>query len=207
MRSATILYCFFAYGLSLSILLQQFVWIALLQGRPQDLPSGQQALRVAMALNVVSYVLAVASTRSVPDSLVLALTDLALSGLCLYAAVAVVNKAPRFQQAFTALAGGTGILNLVAVPVLWLSSTSAAPSVGLLDVVIIMWGLAIIAHVLRHTLEVSAWMSVGLAFGFYVVVLNLMAITGVIGNPEGGNISDSQTSIYQYVTDDWLSRA
>lgn len=164
-----------------------------------------------MAVNVCSYVLAVASTRSVPNSLLLAVTDLALSALCLYAAVTVVSKTPRFQQAFTALAGGTAVLNFAAVPVLWLSASSASPTVGLLDLVIILWGLAIIAHVLRHTLEVSSWISVGLAFGFYVVVLNLMALTGVIGDPagssEGENRIDSQMSIYQTVTSDWLSRA
>lgn len=162
---------------------------------------------MALAVNAVSYVLAVSSTRSVPNSVVLAITDLAVSGLCLYAAVAVVNKAARFQQAFTAFAGGTAVVNLVAVPFLWLNSASPSPTIGLLDIVFIIWGLSIIAHVLRHTLEVGTLMSVGLAFGFYVVVLNLMAITGVIGPPETGEKSDSQTSIYQYVTDDWLSRA
>ncbi len=188
-------------------MLQQFVWIALLQGRPQDLPVGQTAVLVAIAMNVVTYVLAVASLRSVPSSLVLALTDLALSALCLYAAVAVVNKAPRFQQAFTGLAGGTAVLNLAAAPILWLNALSASPAIGITDIVIILWGLAIIAHVLRHTLEVKPWISVGLAFGFYVVVLNLMAITGVIGEASDGNSVDQQMSINQSVTVDWLSKA
>ena len=189
----------------LSILLQQFVWIALLRARPQDVPAGQSAMLVALSLNVVSYVLAVASSRSVADSVVLAFTDLAISALCLYFAVAVINKAPRFQQALTALAGGTAILNCAAVPVLWLSAASVSPSLGLLDVAIIVWGLAIIAHVLRHTLEVSVWISIALAFGFYVVVLNLMAVTGVIGDPQGAGSIDSQMSIYQSVTPNWLS--
>jgi len=207
MHDATIHRCVKALGLRLYNLLQQFVWVALLRARPQDLPAGRPAMWVAMLMNVLSYVLAVVSLRSVADSLVLAITDLALSGVCLYAAVAVVNKGPRFQQAFTSLAGGTAVLNFAAVPVLWLSAGSASPTVGLLDVVIIVWGLAIIAHVLRHTLEVSAWLSVALAFGFYVVVLNLLALTGVIENPKDESEIDSQMSIYQSVTSDWLSEA
>lgn len=175
--------------------------------RPQDLPMGQAALLVAIAVNVFGYVLAATSSHSVSNSLVLAVTDLALSAVCLYAAVAVVNKAPRFQQAFTALTGGTAVLNLVAVPILWLGASSAAPTFGLSDFVIILWGLAIIAHVLKHTLEVTAWVSAGLAFGFYVVVLNLMAITGVIEDPNEGNGLDSQTSIYQSVTGEWSGEA
>jgi len=162
---------------------------------------------IAMVVNVVSYVLAVASSLSVPHSLVLALTDLSLSALCLYAALAVINKTPRFQQAFTALAGGTAVLNLAAVPIFWLNASAATPAFGLSNFVIILWGLAIIAHVLKHTLEVTAWISAGLAFGFYVIVLNLMAITGVIGGADEGNVLDSQTSIYQSVTGDWLGRA
>lgn len=160
-----------------------------------------------MGVNALTYVLAVASTRSLPSSIMLAFTDLALSGICLFAAVAVVNKAPRFQQAFTALAGGTAVLNLAAAPILWLDALSASFSVGLMNLVIILWGLAIIAHVLRHTLDVKPWVSIGLAFGFYVVVVNLMAITGVIGEPSDGNSVEQQMSINQSFTADWLRKA
>jgi len=125
----------------LSTLLQQFVWIALLKGRPQDLPSGVNPFQAALGVNIFTYVIA------------------------LFIAVSLVDKRARFYQAGTALFGGTAVINLAAIPVLWLSSLTGQTAIGLLDVMIILWGLAIISHVLRHTLEVNPWISVGLAVG------------------------------------------
>ena len=191
-------------GYRLPTLLQQFVWIALLQGRPQDLPSGQAPLRVAMLVNLFTYVIAVASTRSISDSLVLALADIVISGLCLYIAVSITDKRPRFYQAYTALCGGTAVLNVVAVPVLWVSAATGPAEVGIVDLLIVLWGLAIIAHVLRHTLEVSPLISVGLALAFYMMVLQLLAITGVISSEPN---TEQQLSIYLSLSADWLSKA
>lgn len=190
-----------------SNLLLQFVWIACLRARPQDVTAGRSALIVAIAVNLVTYVLAVSSTRAVPSSLMLALADLAVSGLCLYVAVSVVNKNARFEQAFTALCGGTAVLNLVAIPALWLGASSESTIIALFNIVIIFWGLAIIAHVLRHTLEVSQLFSVALAMVFYVVVLNLLAITGVIGELPEPSDTEQQLSIYQSLSLDWSGKA
>ena len=203
MRGDTIESCSSPIGFRLSSLLQQFVWVALFQTRPQDLPPGQIPMRIAIIINVVTYTVAVASNRSIPNSLALALTDLAISGLCLYMAVSVVDKRARFHQAFTALCGGTAVLNVAAMPVLWLSATTDPPSFSLLNLLIVFWGLAIIAHVLRHTLEVAPYISVGLALVFYLFVVQLLAITGVLGSEPQ---ADQQLSTYQSLSVDWLSK-
>ena len=176
----------------------------MLQGRPQDLPSGQTPMRVAIFINICTYVLAVSGVRSVSNSIALAVVDVAISGLCLYVALVITDKRMRFQQAFTALCGGTVVLNMVAIPVLWLTAATDPPSFGLSDLLIMLWGLAIIAHVLRHTLEVTPLISVGLALIFYMIVLQLIALTGVVGvEPE----NDQQLSIYQGLRGAWLSKA
>ena len=192
------------FGHRLSTLLQQFVWIALLKGRPQDLPSGVNPFQAALGVNIFTYVIAVASVRSIPSSIMLALVDVAVTGLCLFIAVSLVDKRARFYQAGTALFGGTAVINLAAIPVLWLSSLTGQTAIGLLDVMIILWGLAIISHVLRHTLEVNPWISVGLAVAFYIIVLQLLVVTGVIG---AGPENDQQLSIYQTLSPVWLSKA
>ena len=190
--------------LSLSNLFQQVVWVALLQARPQDMPAGQSPLLVAIAINWVSYVTAIASTAPISRSLMLAASDIALSGLCLYATVSVMQKKSRFQQAFTAFMGGTAVLNMVAIPLFWLSAGSDSGILGMVNMVIIFWGLAIVAHVLRHTLEISQLLSIGLAWAFFVVVLNLLAIMGMIGEP---TTTEQQLSIYQSLSAHWLSKA
>lgn len=159
---------------------------------------------VAIIVNVITYVVAVSSARSMPDSLALAVADLAASGVCLYIAVSVVNKSARFEQAFTALCGGTAVLNLVAIPALWLGASSESNVVVMMNIVIILWGLSIIAHVLRYTLEISQMFSIAMAMVFYVAVLNLLAITGVIGDPPD---TEQQLSIYQSLSLSWLSKA
>ncbi len=184
----------------MSQLLQQFVWIAFLQGRPQDMPALRSALGVALVLNLLTYLLAITSDYSFFKGLQIALLDIAISGLCLYLAVTAVNKSARFLQAYTAFLGGTAVLNAVAIPVLWLNSET----VGLLDIALIIWALAIIAHVLRHTLEVETWVSVLMAFAFYLVVLQLLALTGAIGQEPS---AEQQLSLYQSLTASWLSMA
>ncbi len=185
-------------------LLLQFIWIACLKARPQDVPAGRSALIVAIVLNAVTYVIAVSSTRSVPASVALTLTDLAVSGLCLYIVVSVVDKRARFEQAYTAYCGATAILNLVAIPGLWLGAHSESTAIVVFNIVIIFWGLSIIAHVLKHTLEVTQWVSVVLAMLFYVAVLNLLAIIGVIGDAPD---VEQQLSNYQSLSLNWLGKA
>jgi hypothetical protein len=187
-------------GFYVSQLLQQFVWIAFLQGRPQDMPAGRSALGVAFVLNLLTHLLAITSDHPFFKGLQMALLDITISGLCLYLAVTSVNKSARFLQAYTALLGGTAVLNTVAIPILWLNSET----VGLLDIAIIVWVLAIIAHVLRHTLEVETWVSVLMAFAFYIIGLQMMALTGVI-RPDTS--AEQQLSLYQPLITVWLSVA
>ncbi len=168
------------------------------------MPAGQQPLTVAIILNLLTYVLAVISALSIPNGLMLAISDIAITGLCLYVAVSLMQKNARFQQAFTALTGGTAVLNSVAIPLLWLSVNSDSAALQVLNYALIFWGLAIIAHVLRYTLEISLLFSVGLALTFYVVVLNLLAVMGVIGDPAS---AEQQLSIYQALSAHWLSKA
>jgi len=175
-----------------------------LQGRPQDVPAGQFALAVALVTNFLTYLIAASSQYGVGQSIILAIADLCLTGLCLYCALAVVDKRARFEQAFTALTGATAVLNLAVAPVLWLSSMSEPQSVGLSDLAILLWGLAILAHVLRHSLEVAQMVSIGLAVAFYLVVVNLMAATGVINT---ATRADQQLSNFQSFSADWSSKA
>jgi len=187
----------------LSSLLQQFVWIALLQGRPQDLPAGQTALAVAFVLNVLTYLAAVSSVHSISESLLIALTDLTLSGLCLYGVLILTNRKARFQQAFTALCGATAVLNLAAAPIFWLSALADSPGMGLANLAVILWSLSIIGHVLQHTLEWNRIASIGLAVAFYLVI-SVIVFELVIGGTE---VMQQELSNYQSVTDLWSRKA
>jgi len=192
----------------LSNLLHQFVWIAFLQARPQDLPGSRSVLWVAIAVNLITYTLAVASRYPIGQSVLIALTDLTFSALFLFVMLLFVDKGARFQQSLAALCGATAVLNLAATPVMWISAGSATPSFGLVDLCVILWGLAIIGHVLQHALELPRWASIGLAVMFYIVVMNFIVAFGVTRAENTPNqLSGQQLSIYQPVTNIWSSKA
>lgn len=162
--------------------LRQYLRIALLAGRPQDLPGGSEAMLFAVVLSLVTYLLAVAPLRGLASAIGFALFDLGFAAAVLYAGLMLVARTARFPQAYGALCGAGAILNLAAIPLFqWLVSDAAGSGTAspayVLQMLHLVWSLAVIAHVIRHTFEVRMGTSVLLAFAF--VALQMSVVAGV----------------------------
>jgi hypothetical protein len=154
-------------GPILSALLRVFLDIALLRSGPQVLPASPLLLTLVIALYSATYLLVVATTSlelSVLAAQVLVSVGLDVVGLWLVLAVA--RRQARYPQALTALFGSGIILNLALLPAALLIG-SGGPSLGvagqLAASLVMGWGLAVLAHILRHTLELAWGLALALA--------------------------------------------
>ena len=160
-------------------LLKQYFNIAFLMGKPQDLPAGHAQLRVGIALALITYVMALAVPYGVGRALMQALIDLGCSALVMWMALNLVGRKERFEQAFGGLCGASTFINLAALPLYSMrpvvSDASGASIVGLADFVLFVWGLSLLAHVVRHTFEVKIAISVLISFVYFILLSSIIA--------------------------------
>ena len=161
-------------------LLHQYFNIAFLMGKPQDLPVGREQLKIGVLMALVTYVMALAVPYGIFRGLVQAAIDLGFTALALHVALSILGKKPRFEQAFGGLCGASTFINLAAVPLYSLrppgQGVQAPSSISVLaDFVLLVWGLSLLAHVIRHTFEVSMVVSVVISFVYFLLLSTLIA--------------------------------
>lgn len=154
----------------MSALLRAFLDIALLRSGPQALPASRLLLALSMALYAATYLAVIATTTlefRVLVAQVLASVLLDLVGL--YLVLAVAKRQARYPQTLTALFGSGAILNLALLPVA-LVVAAGGPRfelAGALAASLVMgWGLAVLAHILRHALELAWGLALALAAAY-----------------------------------------
>ena len=160
-------------------LLQQYFNIAFLMGKPQDLPAGRQQMKIGVALALITYVIALAVPYGISRAVVQAVIDLGCTAFVLHIALLLMGWKPRFEQAFGGLCGASAFINLAALPLYTLRPSgpdSQGSSIGLLaDFVLLVWGLSLLGHVIRHTFEVSMVFSVVISFVYFILLSTLIA--------------------------------
>ncbi len=160
-------------------LFQQYFNIAFLMGKPQDLPSGRAQMQIGIALALITYLLALMAPVGLFKALMQAGIDLSCSALVMWVALNIVGHPARFQQAFGGLCGASAFINLAALPLyVWRPSgidAAGSPVSTLADFVLLVWGLSLLAHVIRHTFEVKMAVSVLVSFVYFIVLSTLIA--------------------------------
>lgn len=175
----------------MSALLRQYFDIAFLMGRPQDLPGGDAQMRIGIALAFVTYVIAVSAGFGLSRGLLLAVLDIAITGMVLRGALQLVGHPGRFEQAFGGYCGAAAFVNAAAIPI-YLGQGGAggagagAEGPGFADFVLLVWNLSLLGHVIRHTFDVRLATSILVAFA-YVVILTV-AIDSVL--PAGPGLAE-----------------
>lgn len=154
-------------------LLRHYFNIAFLMGKPQDLPGGDAQMKVGITLAFVTYITAVAVPYGVALAAMQALLDLAGTGFIVWLALRQTGRLPRFAQAFGGLCGASAFINLASLPIYMFrgpsSATDGANGNVLAEFVLLVWGLSLLAHVIRHTFEVRMTISVLIAFVYVLV--------------------------------------
>ncbi|MFK7858953.1 MAG: hypothetical protein AB8B64_09035 [Granulosicoccus sp.] len=163
----------------MSQLLHQYFNIAFLMGKPQDLPGGKEQAKIGVALALITYVMALAVPYGIPRALLQAFIDLACTALALHIALSAMGYKARFNQAFGGLCGASAFINLAAVPLYILrpagSASQGSSLIVLADFVLLVWGLSLLGHVIRHTFEVSMVVSIGISFVYFVLLSTIIS--------------------------------
>ena len=146
-------------------------------GKPQDLPAGEAPMRVGIALAFVTYVMAMALPFGLFTASLQAAIDLIGTALILWLALYLTNRLPRMQQAFGGLCGASAFINLASLPIsIFRQPAGESPIGGLAEFVLLVWGLSLIAHVIRHTFEIKMFVSIFIAYVYVVVWSTIIRI-------------------------------
>ena len=151
-------------------LLDLFLDICLFRKAPQDVPSSRALLRLCLLAYAGSGLLVLLIGAPAQVALLQMLLDLALLSGLLYLGLSARRHANRFEQTLSALTGSGSLLGLLALPLLfWLSGqprgdAAALPSMLLL--LLMVWSIAVMAHILRHAFEIPIWLGAVLALAY-----------------------------------------
>lgn len=155
--------------------LRQYVDLAFLQAKPQDVPATRASLALAMSVAFLTYVFVAASLYGVTLAIAHAIVDLALSAGFLWGAVNFRRLTSRFEQAFTAMCGASGVFNLAAWPILYglSSGASASGAQALALMMFYVWSVIFSAHIYRHTLNLTFGSALLLAVSYFILALSV----------------------------------
>lgn len=159
-----------------------FVELCVLRRAPQDLPASEILLGIVLILDLIVGLL-VGITAGLPwlTSLIQGVAEILIILTALYAALTQMKLRARFVQSATALLGSGALLGLLAILPLSLNPTGSdetdlAALGALLLLALIVWGVVVTGHILRHTFTLTLGQGAAIAFAFEVVVVTIVTI-------------------------------
>lgn len=151
------------------VIIKQLLSVALLIGRPQDLPASQRLFAgTALAAFLIAFFLDRAHTDFALKTL-FAGAQLALLGGWVWLVLALRGRPARWLQTMIALYGARTFVYIVAAPVIAAVPTDAqslSPALVAALLVINLWYVAIVARVLRFATDLHIVLTGLISFVF-----------------------------------------
>ena len=146
---------------------------------PQDIPESKNLLFLCLLLyGVISIVLA-ALSQEIDKAVLSGLIEVALIMLFSQALLQIRGKTSRWTQTVTSLAGTGIIISLIALPLYLLigvdgsnEGTSSQVYGLIMLATLACWNIIIMAHILRHALDVHMGTSVVLSLLYIWVIFS-----------------------------------
>lgn len=154
--------------------IKSFFNLCLLRANPQDLPSSNRLLGVALAAHLAANLLTGLGETGLENALIAGVMDTLLLVALTHTGLMVRDLRQRTRQTLTALAGSGALLAVLA----WVVVTAAGTVTAQAWVVwlpFLFWFLAVYGHILRHAFNTSVGFGLLLATGY--VLLSLL-VTG-----------------------------
>ena len=153
----------------------QFLKIALLTGKPYEVPGDHATLRLAILLSFITHVIAIWGIYTPGAVVAQAVLELVMTGSALYLGLSVFGKSERFVQSYAALCGASAILNLAFIPVIYASLESQAantePSaiISFATFFFLVWSISIVARVVRFSFDTNIPISILVSLGYLML--------------------------------------
>ncbi|HSS65728.1 MAG TPA: hypothetical protein VLS27_14955 [Gammaproteobacteria bacterium] len=153
-------------------LVRPFVEICFLRRAPQDLPDSTFLLALMLVAHTVTSILLNAVVLNGWNAMLAGFTDTLLVSILTASVLYLHSFSARIVQTLSAMTGTGAIISLVAIPLFsWhagAQQSGSANAVGTLMVFgIVVWSLAVSAHILRHALSVAYFLGILVSVAFY----------------------------------------
>lgn len=151
-----------------------FVDICLLRRKPQDLPASTTLFVALVLVNLLIAIIGISGLIPPASAVAAAMLDAVLLMTMLRLVLSIQNRTARFLQSATAIFGSGIVLGLIALPLqLALDQSAEASAITQLAsiayLILLIWSQLVVAHVLRHALDISLVLGVGLALTYAIV--------------------------------------
>ncbi len=150
-------------------LLKLFIDFCLLRAKPYDVPASRSLLALTLIVYAVMSVALASVQLSLGKALLYALADIMVLALVTHTLLLLRRLPARLMQTLTALAGTGALFELLALPL----ARATEPSPLLFGLMI--WSIAVSAHILRYALSVSFARGMLASVGYVVVNLIVMS--------------------------------
>lgn len=166
-------------------LINQFIRVALLQTRPQDLPAHPLAMWLSALLAFLVSLVSMLNIYSFGGASLRSALALAVSAAFLFGFLALKGRQLRFNQAFTAICGGSAVVYVLALPLMPYfvpaeDGTGYNGVVVLLVLLLDIWTLVVTAFVFHHTFDIPFGRGIGMAL---LLVLATLLVVGQVPEP------------------------
>ncbi len=144
---------------------------------PQDLPSSNNLLFSSILAYGLVSVLIAALSLPLGQALASGVLDVALVGAMTQLLLWIRELNSRFYQTFIALMGSGAIIGFIAWPLLIMQVQAGEQAMVLPSLIIVglmIWNVAIVAHILRHTIDSPFFVGVGMALIYMYVSVSIM---------------------------------
>ncbi|QJD30424.1 hypothetical protein [Methylococcus geothermalis] len=165
-------------------LIRLFIEICLFRRGPQDVPSSMLLFwLVAGAYLLVGFILLGLEVAWLP-AIVESLVELAMLLGFVWLLLALFKKTPRWQKTATAMLGSDVVISTPAIPLVgWTLAVPDATAIHLLLFGMMLWHVAVVAHIFRHALS-KPWatgllLAVAYVAGSYSVMMTLFPPSAV----------------------------
>jgi len=162
-----------------------FIELCLLKSAPQDAPSSKSALYFTVLTYFIVGSIITIQTQPFGSSVTIAAIQTVLI-IFMTNIILWIRKTPeRYSQTITSLMGTGTLIGLVAIPVLSLviGAESEDSIASVIWVALIIWETVVIAHILRHTMEMPFIAGLGVALVYmymsFAITLRLLKVIAI----------------------------
>jgi hypothetical protein len=161
-------------------LIKLFVDIVLFRKGPQDVPASP----LLLGLCLLAYLLTGEAMLMMEETLLRATLQVLLDAVILAGFVSVTlrfaGNAERVLQTLSALLAVDVLISIIAFPVMISLSSGVERGGGYLLVMLMLWHLAVMAHIFRHALSRSWW--AGYAVAMLYTLMSFQVLQLLFGN-------------------------
>lgn len=153
-----------------------FFRVAFLASPPQAIPPGRRPFELGVFAALATYVFALALDFGIAYATLRAVVDIGLTAALFWVGLVLFGKDARFQQAFGAYCGAVSFANLAAVLVYGGAPNAESVGFTLAEFVLLVWNLALLGHIVRHSFELPMWVSTVVALVYVYVITGVLFV-------------------------------